>query len=223
MIRAVIFDMYETLITHYRCPLYFGTQMAKDAGVPEDKFQETWHMTNDDRTTGRMTFEEVIEKILKENACYSEKLLIEIVGKRAKTKEACFRHLHPEILPMLIALKEMGIKVGLISNCFSEEVAPIRKSELAKYFDAVCLSYEQKIQKPDPEIFQRCMAFLSVSAEECIYIGDGGSQELEAARSLGMNAIQATWYFQEGTLKPCSLKEEFQQLSRPLDVIELIK
>ena len=67
MIRAVIFDMYETLITHYRCPLYFGAQMAKDAGVSEDKFQATWHATNDERTTGKMTFEEVIERILKEN------------------------------------------------------------------------------------------------------------------------------------------------------------
>ena len=32
MIRAVIFDMFETLITHYKCPLYFGAQMAADAG-----------------------------------------------------------------------------------------------------------------------------------------------------------------------------------------------
>ena len=38
-------------------------QMAKDAGIPEDKFQVTWHATNDERTTGKMTFEEVIERI----------------------------------------------------------------------------------------------------------------------------------------------------------------
>lgn len=223
MIRAVIFDMYETLITHYLCPLYFGAQMARDTGVSEEKFQAIWHATNDERTTGRMTFEEVIERILRENDCYSEKLLAEVVEKRIETKKECFRHLHPEILPMLTELKEMGIKIGLISNCFSEEVEPIRESELAKYFDVVCLSYEQGLQKPEPEIFQRCMELLSVSAGECIYIGDGGSQELEAARSIGMNAIQATWYFQEGTLQPCGPKKEFQQLSRPMDVIGLIK
>ena len=222
MIRAVIFDMYETLITHYRCPLYFGVQMAKDAGVSEDKFQATWHATNDERTTGKMTFEEVIERILKENECYSEDLLEEIVEKRVKTKEECFRHLHPEIIPMLAKLKEKGIAVGLISNCFSEEVAPIRESELAPYFDAMCLSYEQGVQKPEPEIFQSCMNLLSVKAEECLYIGDGGSQELEAARSLGMNALQATWYFQEGTFQPCGPKEDFQQLVTPMDVVNLL-
>ena len=38
MIRAVIFDMFETLITHYNSPLYFGKQMAEDAGIPENRF-----------------------------------------------------------------------------------------------------------------------------------------------------------------------------------------
>ena len=33
MIKAVIFDMYETLITLFDSPLYFGTQMAADAGI----------------------------------------------------------------------------------------------------------------------------------------------------------------------------------------------
>ena len=30
---------------------------------------------------------------------------------------------------------------------------------------------EQGIQKPDEEIFQRCMEELSVKAEECVYVG----------------------------------------------------
>lgn len=30
-------------------------------------------------------------------------------------------------------------------------------------------------------------------------MGDGGSNELEAAQALGMRAIQAVWYFKEGT------------------------
>lgn len=40
MIRAVIFDMYETFITLYESPLYFGTQMAADAGIPEEGFEQ---------------------------------------------------------------------------------------------------------------------------------------------------------------------------------------
>lgn len=221
MIRAVIFDMFETLITHYNCPLYFGTQMAEDAGIPEDKFQSLWHPTEHDQTVGKLTLEEVLEMILRENHCYSEALLKQIVRKRIAVKEECFRHLHSEIIPMLSTLKNRGFLVGLISNCFSEEAEVIRRSELLPYFDAIYLSYEQGIQKPDEEIFQRCMDGFSVKAEECIYVEDGGSNELETARKLGMKAVQAAWYLKEGTTQPSKRKHDFLQIEKPLDVVKL--
>lgn len=98
----------------------------------------------------------------------------------------------------------------------------IRRSELFPYFDAVYLSYEQGIQKPDEEIFQRCMDSLSVNAEECVYVGDGGSYELEAAEKLGMKAVQAVWYLQEGTMQPTGRKSDFIQVERPLDVLKCL-
>lgn len=216
MIRAVIFDMFETLITHYKCPLYFGAQMAADAGIPEKNFQTLWRPTESDRSIGKIRTEEVIEMILKENGCYTDELLEKIVQKRISTKEECFKHLHLEIIPMLTKLKEEGISIGLISNCFSEEAEVIRKSMLFPYFDKVCLSYEEGVQKPDEEIYRRCMAGLGVAPEECIYIGDGGSQELEAARDLGMNAMQAVWYMD-------NKKKDFFQLEKPLDVLKWIR
>lgn len=222
MIQAVIFDMFETLITHYHTPLYLGAQMAKDAGIPEDKFQSLWRPTEYERTIGKLTFEKTLESILRENNCYSEVILKKIVDKRIAAKEACFSHLHPEIIPMLTALKEKGFLIGLISNCFSEEADVIRRSELFTYFDAVYLSYEQGIQKPEEEIFKRCLESLSVKAENCVYIGDGGSSELEAARKLGMKAVQAAWYLQEGTTQPSKRKYDFFQLERPLDVLNLL-
>lgn len=42
MIKAVIFDMYETLVTLFESLLYFGTQMAVDAGINEKAFQKIW-------------------------------------------------------------------------------------------------------------------------------------------------------------------------------------
>ena len=216
MIRAVIFDMFETLITHYKCPLYFGAQMAADAGISEKIFQELWRPTESDRSIGKIRTEEVVEMILKENGCYTDALLEKIVQKRISTKEECFKHLHPEIISMLTKLKEEGISIGLISNCFSEEAEVIRRSVLFPYFDKVCLSYEEGVQKPDEEIYRRCMAGLDVAPEECIYIGDGGSQELEAARDLGMNAMQAVWYME-------NRKKDFNQLENPLDVLKWIR
>ena len=63
VIKAVIFDMYETLITLFDSPLYFGTQMASDAGVAEERFQEIWRAEEKNRTTGKITLEELLEKM----------------------------------------------------------------------------------------------------------------------------------------------------------------
>lgn len=220
MIKAVIFDMYETLITHFASPLYFGAQMAFDAGIAEEKFKEAWSPTEEDRTVGKRTFEDVLEGILRENNCYSTQLLNTIVEKRMSAKRECFQHLHPEIIPMMEMLKEKGLYIGLISNCFSEEVTAIRESILYPYFDGVYLSFEQGIQKPDQEIFIRCMNGFCVKAEECLYVGDGGSFELETASALGMKAVQAVWYLKEGTTQPAKRKEGFIQAERPLDILD---
>ena len=181
MIKAVIFDMYETLITLFDSPLYFGTQMASDAGIAEERFQETWRAEEKNRTTGKI------------------------------------------IIPMLRALKKEGIMIGLISNCFSEESMVIKKSILYPFFDAVCLSFDEGIQKPDPAIFERCIERLGVEADACLYVGDGGSNELEAAQRLGMQVVQAVWYLKEGINQPAQRKTDFEHIEKPMDIIELIK
>ena len=78
------------------------------------------------------------------------------------------------------------------------------------------------IQKPEEEIFQRCMDGFSVNAEECIYVGDGGSEELETVRKLGMKAIQAAWYLKEGTTQPAKRKHDFFPMENPLDVLSFV-
>jgi len=225
MTKAVIFDMYETLITHYNCLLYFGAEMAEDVGVTREKFFRVWR--NDEyewmRTVGKMTLEELLTMTLKDVGKFSDELVEKLAGKRVSTKVECFNHLHPQIIPMLEELKKQGIKIGLISNCYFEEAKVIRDSALFPYFDAVCLSCELGIRKPEEEIYQVCMKGLSVEAEECIYVGDGGSYELETAKALGMKPVQATWYFKEGTTQPTAPKPEFLQAKEPMDVFGFLE
>lgn len=223
MVKAVIFDMYETLITLYESPPYFGSHMASDAGIEEERFQAIWRGAETDRTVGNITLEEIVEQILKANGCYSETVMRRIVNKRIRSREEVFEHLHKDIIPMLRALKEKGVLIGLISNCFSEEAEIIKKSVLYPYFDAVCLSFDEGIQKPDPTIFFRCLEKLNVQAEYCLYVGDGGSNELEAAETVGMKAVQAVWYFKEGTCQPSGRKSEFRQIETPLDILNIIE
>ena len=225
MTKAVIFDMYETLITHYNCPLYFGAEMAADAGVTKEEFFRIWR--NDEyewmRTVGRMTLEELLAMTLKDVGKFSPELVEKLAGKRVTTKVECFNHLHPQIIPMLEELKKQGLKIGLISNCYFEEAKVIRDSELFPYFDTVCLSCELGMRKPEEAIYERCMQELNVIPEECVYVGDGGSYELETARRIGMKPVQATWYFKEGTTQPTGPKKEFLQAKEPMDVIGFLE
>lgn len=222
MIKAVIFDMFETLVTHYRAPLYFGAQMAADAGIDTDRFREMWHPTENDRSLGKVTVEAVLEMIFSRCGVADEDLLSKIMEKRKAAKRRCFENLHSGVMPMLRELRGRGILTGLISNCFSEEAEVIRESELMPMFDSAMLSYEQGVMKPDREIFLRCVAELGVKAEECLYIGDGGSGELEAARAFGMTALQAAWYFIPGAEQLFQRKEGFIQLEDPMDVVKYL-
>lgn len=222
MTKAVIFDMFETLITHYETPLYFGKQMAESAGVSEDKFREIWRATDTERTIGKMTFEDVIRQILLVNDKYSDALFSKIVSQRKQTKRDCFLHLHQNMIPLLEELKARNIKIGLITNCFSEEAEVISESILFPYFDATCMSCVEGVKKPNPIIFTSCMDRLMVHADECLYVGDGGSFELETARSLGMKTLQALWYRKEGTLQNLEPKDDFLQAEDPLEILQFL-
>lgn len=223
-IRAVIFDMYETLVTQLRSPLYYGTQIAEDLGLTPESFLPGWRKTEEDRATGKQTFEETVKMLLEDHGIFTPERHSGVVEKRVAVQADCFTRLHPQILPMLEELKERGIQIGLITNCFSEEAELIRESKLFPYFDAPCLSWEAGVRKPDAAIYQACLEQLGVSAEDCLYVGDGGSRELEAARDLGMTAVQATWYRQEGFEKyQAVIRPEFPQIPEPMKLLAWIK
>ena len=223
MTKAVIFDMFETLITHFQSPLYFGKQISEDMGIEEKKFREIWDPTDYARTIGKMTLEEVFEQILHASDKYDADLVKKLADKRTAAKVECFKHLHEEIIPMFDKLKSQGYKIGLISNCYFEEAAVIKNSALWRYFDAACLSCELGVAKPEDEIFRLCIEKLGVNYEECLYVGDGGSQELETAKRLGMKPLQAVWYLQQGSKQPVWRKPEFVQVESPLEVLKYLK
>lgn len=223
-IQAVIFDMYETLVTQFASPLYYGTQIARDLGLSPEEFLPGWRATEESRATGKLTFEAVMERLMKEQGIYTPEKHRQVVEKRIAIQTDCFAHLHPGILPMLSGLKTQGIKVGLITNCFSEEAKLIRKSVLFPYFDAPCLSYELGMRKPDRAIFRACLDKMELPAQNCLYVGDGGSRELETARELGMQALQAVWYRRDEFEKlQAAIRAEFVQISEPGKLLDYVK
>ena len=125
---------------------------------------------------------------------------------------------------MLDELKRRGIKIGLITNTFSDERDMIRSSRLFPYFDEAIISYEQGIRKPDPEIYQCMIERLNLKPEECLYVGDGGSRELYGAKEAGMRPLQCTW-FHEMAFEPhipCPILDEFDHAETQMDIFRFI-
>lgn len=193
MIKAVIFDMFETLVSLFVGRTYFSENIAADIGVSTDRFRPAWHDNEIERTTGILTLEEGMGRAF-EAVGVSRDRVPEIAAKRRDALSDTFSSIPPATVALLQELKKRGILVGLISNCFSDEAEFIKNSILYPYFDSAKLSYEQGIRKPDPAIYFRTAAELGVEPEECLYVGDGGSNELAVAKECGMKPVQALWF-----------------------------
>lgn len=221
MIKAVVFDMFETLVTLFKGRTYFSENIAEDLGIPVDTFRDAWHKTELDRTIGMYTLEDGLRKSLEMlDACTDEAVEL-VVRKRREGLTDTFNNIPDEIINLLTELKKRGILIGVISNCFSDECEMIHNSKLFPFFDSAKLSYEQGTFKPNPVIFYRMLDELGLEPNECLYVGDGGSRELLAATAIGMKAVQAEWFrplaFEPHI--PCPVMMEYDQAEKPADVL----
>lgn len=225
MYRAVIFDMFETLVTLFEGRTYFGEDIAADIGADPKDFRREWHKIENDRSTGRYTIEEGLEIVLKTLGVYTPEKVKLAAGKRLEALGDTFSVIQPESVRLLDELKKKGILIGLITNTFSDERDLIRESILFSYFDVALISYEQGIIKPDLRLYRMMTDKLGVRADECIYVGDGGSRELYAAREAGMHPVQCTWFHERAFEPhiPCPILDEFEHADTVQDIIDMIE
>ena len=224
MIKAVIFDMFETLVSLFQGKTYFGENIAADLGVDPQLFRREWHATEHARTVGEYTIEEGLKLTLEKLGIYTEDAVRMAAEKRKAALNDTFSVIPPESLALLKELKRRGLKIGLITNTFSDERDFIRASELFPFFDEAFISYEKGLSKPDPAIYLGMTEALGLKPEECLYVGDGGSKELYAARDVGMKAVQATWFYAMAFEPhiPCHPLPEFEQAAKPLDILNFL-
>jgi putative hydrolase of the HAD superfamily len=95
--------------------------------------------------------------------------------------------LYEDALPALAALREHGIKIGLISNGSRDLDEFVAHHGL----DADCVVGSRAFgrTKPHPEIFLHALALLGVPPEDAAMIGDSYEDDIEGARALGMKAF----------------------------------
>jgi putative hydrolase of the HAD superfamily len=95
----------------------------------------------------------------------------------------------PSAVAALAALRERGIRLGVLSNTHALEVRTWDESPLAALFDVVALSHEIGSCKPDPATYAHVLDRLNVPAAAAAYVGDGSSDELVGARAAGFSMV----------------------------------
>lgn len=221
--KAVVFDLFETLMTEWGHMKYTKNEMCADLGVERAEFDVFWDEKEQDRYIGSMSFEDSILYVCEKcGKNVDTSTISDIIDKRIKTKSVCFEYVYPEVFQLLKTLREMGLQTAIISNCSSEEVNVLKESEIYKYFDEVILSYEVHMKKPDSCIYEEASKRSGVCLEECIFVGDGGSNELVGAKNVGMKAIQAKWYTNHHPRKRENI-EGFLVAEEPLEIIKYIE
>jgi putative hydrolase of the HAD superfamily len=92
--------------------------------------------------------------------------------------------------PMLGAVRRAraaGIKTGLISNSWGEGLA-YDKAMLDELFDAVVISGDVGLHKPQPEIFLLGAERIGIAPEDCVFVDDL-RENCAGAEAVGMTAI----------------------------------
>lgn len=225
MIKAVIFDMFETLVTLFVGKTYFSEDIAEDLGFDVKEFKKEWHVIEHERSVGKYSIAEGLALVLKKLGIYSEEKLELIVSKRFQALKDTFDAIPEESINLLKELKKRGVKIGLMTNTFSDERDLIKQSPLFPYFDVALISYEVGICKPAPELYQKMTELLGVKADECLYVGDGGSRELYGARNAGMKPLQCTWFHERAFEPhiPCPILDDFEHAASQEEVLSFLK
>jgi putative hydrolase of the HAD superfamily len=218
MIKAVFFDLYETLITEWKNEKKKTVYSTKALGLNSKIFKQEWDSRREMRMDGTFPdHQSVLRDILSAHGRKVDPEVIERVHQeRVRCKTVPFQEMHPEVIELLKLLKTLNIKLGLISNCAPEEVMSWNSCELPNYFDTVIFSYKVRYAKPSPQIYQIACERLGVNPHESIFVGDGGSKELYGARDAGMQAFQAAWFL------PSNISEknkDFPKLRTPMDLL----
>lgn len=110
-----------------------------------------------------------------------------------------------EIVESLNKLREMGLKVGLLSNTFIHKSSLERHMAEAGFLE--CLSprlytYQYPWRKPDSRIFRAAAESIGIACENIIYVGDRIDNDVEGATKVGMLPIMKTAYTNKGKTPP---------------------
>ena len=231
MLKVVIFDLYETLITQFD-PNWKPPEMsvAERLGIEEEAFLRHWGPLAINWRKGRpYRYEEVLEAVCRAAGRTPDRRVIaEFARERHESRLPPFENVEPAIVEMVDGLRSRGLKLGVVTNAASGDVEPWPRCRLAPRFEAFVASYRVGMLKPDPRIYECCLEALGVTAAEAVFVGDAANEainELEGAMRAGLRPLWATWFLDRwppGTRRMLGREPPFPRLRATTELLDLV-
>lgn len=210
MLKAISFDLWETLITntpelsreHRRLRIDVMGRILREHGAAttderiDHAYRQSWHRCHDlywsvDRDIPcRVQIEHFLEE-----------LELPVDGMPVQSLEDAYAGVAVDVLPELVdgasetveSLKQRGYRIGLISNTGRTPGSALRaildRLGLASHFDAMVFSNEHGACKPQPSIFEALRDGLDVAFEEMMFVGDNLYVDVHGAQRCGITAV----------------------------------
>ena len=116
----------------------------------------------------------------------------------------------------LSTLRQQDYRIGLISNTIwpaELHIEDLDELGLLPYLEHMDFSGELGFWKPNPKIFQHATAALNVTPEETVFVGDSPREDILGAQGIGMRAV---WIrsaeFPLGDVRPDAIIEALPEL-----------
>ena len=111
----------------------------------------------------------------------------------------------PDIKQTLAALKNAGLKLGIVSNTFVNGHSLEKHLEeigILDFFTVRLYSYEFDFRKPNPQMFRAAAERIGEAFENILFIGDRLDKDIIPSLKLGMQAVLKTAYTNIGKKAP---------------------
>lgn len=95
---------------------------------------------------------------------------------------------YDDAAPVLRGLHDAGVRTAVVSNIGIDIRPVLDRGGLSELIDAVVLSYEAGVVKPEAAIFERALGLIGVAPERALMVGDSWQDDAGAAR-LGIRTL----------------------------------
>ncbi len=225
IVRAVLFDLDDTLFDHHYCSrAALQAVQASHAGLAampfdalERRHAEFLEQLHADVMIGRLAIDDARQERFRRlygaaGVTPDERIVAEAAVAYKQAYLAARRPMAGAAA--LLALVKTRARVGIVSNnLLDEQREKLRECGLDALVDALVVSEELGISKPDPRIFQVALERLDAAAGETVMLGDSWAADVAGARACGIRAI---WFNRHGARAPEAGVETIRALE-PVD------